>query len=175
ASHAIGQPALLHDLQATGAPSQPAAVRYAQGNPASVQILLNDIQLAAAPIPAGLPQAFLQTLQQARNSAIARIQDIQARGISRTVSARLLFESPNIQGEPTHPGLLVRRLKRLGVNPAGNDVLYQDYKYDDVWHRWVDLFDFSAPAAGWRNGLSPDATTRIERTLRPKVKSEVCK
>jgi ATP-dependent helicase YprA (DUF1998 family) len=175
ASVALGEAALLQDLQATGAPSQPAAVRYAQANPGADQALLSDIQLAATTIPAGLPAPLVQTLDQARNGAIARIQDIQARGASRKVLARILFESPNPQAQPAHPGLLIQRLKRLGVNPAGNDVLYQDYKYDTDWHRWVELFDFSAPAAGWRNGLSPAATNRIEMTLRPKVKSEVCK
>ncbi|HYW82644.1 MAG TPA: DEAD/DEAH box helicase, partial [Spirochaetia bacterium] len=175
ASMALGETALLDDLQATGTPSQPAAVRYAQANPGTAPALLSDIQLAATPIPAGLPPALQQPLEQARNAAIARIQEIQARGSSRTVLARILFESPNPQVLPAHPGFLVHRLKRLGVNPAGNDVLYQDYKYDNDWHRWVDLFDFSAPAAGWRNGLSPAATNRIENTLRPKVKSEVCK
>src|SRR5439155_6995451 len=90
-------------------------------------------------IPAGLPPALQQPLEHARNAAITRIQDIQARGASRTVLARILFESPNPQAAPNHPGFLVQRLKRLGVNPAGNDVLYRDYKYDNEWHRWVDL------------------------------------
>lgn len=175
ASVALGEAALLHDLQTAGTPSDPAASRYAQANPLSVQALLNDIQLAATLIPAGLPAAFQLPLEQARNAAVARIQEIQARGTSRTVLARILFESPNPLAAPAHPGFLTQRLKRLGVNPAGNDVLYQDYKYDNEWHRWVDLFDFSVPQAGWRNGLSPAATNRIENTLRPKVKSEVCK
>ena len=86
-----------------------------------------------------------------------------------------LFESPDPQNAPRHAGLLLQRLKRLGVNPAGNDVLYQDYKYDDAWHRWVELFEFSAGNGGWHEGLSAAATNRIENTLRPKVKSEVCK
>jgi ATP-dependent helicase YprA (DUF1998 family) len=174
ASAALGEAALLDDLQTIGAPTQPAALRCADANPGSVQALLNDVQLAATPVPAGLPAALHQPLEQVRNAAIARIQDIQARGASRIVLARILFESPNPQAAPTDPGRLVLRLKRLGVNPAGNDVLYQDYKYDNEWHRWVDLFDFSVPSAGWRNGLSPAATNRIENTLRPKVKSEVC-
>jgi DEAD/DEAH box helicase domain-containing protein len=175
ASVALGEPALLGDLQATGTPSQPPAVRYAQANPGTVQALRDDIQLAATPIPPGLPPALQQPLEQSRNAAISRIQDIQARGGSRTVLARILFESPNPQAAPTNAGLLVQRLKRLGVNPAGNDVLYQDYKYDDEWHRWVELFDFSTAQGGWRNDLSPAAAIRIENTLRPKVRSEVCK
>jgi ATP-dependent helicase YprA (DUF1998 family) len=175
ASVALGEAALLHDLQVAGAPAQPAAVRYAAANPGSEQTLLRDIELAATPIPAGLPPAFQQPLEQARDAAVARIRDIQARGTSRIVLARILFESPNPQAAPNHPGLLTHRLQRLGVNPAGNDVLYQDFKYDNEWHRWVDLFDFSGPAAGWRNDLSPAAMNRIENTLRPKVKSEVCK
>jgi hypothetical protein len=147
ASVVLGEAALLHDLQTTGAPSQGAAARYAQANPNSVQALLSDIQLTATPIPAGLPAALQPPLEQMRNAAIARIQDIHSRGATRTVLARILFESPNPQEAPGHPGFLIQRLKRLGVNPAGNDVLYQDYKYDNEWHRWVDLFNFSAPAA----------------------------
>jgi DEAD/DEAH box helicase domain-containing protein len=172
---ALGECALLHDLQSTGLASHIRAIRYAQANRGSVEALRSDIRRAERPIPAGLDPEDRQDLEERRSQAIARLEDIQARGASRTVLVRTLFESPNPQAAPSHPGFLIERLKRLGVNPAGNDVLYQDYKYDNEWHRWIDLFDFSIPEAGWRDGLSPAATNRIENTLRPKVKSEVCK
>ncbi len=175
ASAAVGEVALLHDLQSNGTPSQPAAARYAAANPTSAAALLNDIQIASTPIPPGLPPVHQQQLDQARATALAHIQEVLHRGTSCTILARILFESPDPQASPHHPGLLSQRLKRLGVNPAGNDVLYQDYGYDDARHRWVELFDFSSPDAGWMHGLSPAALNRIENTLRPKVKSEVCK
>ncbi len=172
---AIGEAALLSDLQAGGAPVSPEATRYASRNPAAVASLLADIQMAATPIPVGIPEIYRTQMEQARNAALARLAAIQQRGATRTVPLRILFESHDPAGAPLQPGALVQRLKMLGVNPTGNDVLYQDYEFDGAWHRWTEFFDFSGPQGGWRAGLSPAALNRIENKIRPKVKSEVCK
>src|SRR3990167_7527856 len=39
-------------------------------------------------------------------------------------------------------GLLIKRLLKIGVNPAGNDVLLQEFGWDNRWHHWTMLFDF---------------------------------
>ena len=69
---------------------------------------------------------------------------------------------------------MIARLKNLGVNPAGNHVLYQDYKYtDNTWHRWTEFFDFATQEDNWRPDLPPAAIPGRER-LRQKVISEIC-
>jgi DEAD/DEAH box helicase domain-containing protein len=172
---AVGEAALLADLQSGGAAASPKAIRYAVRHPAATPALAEALQLAATPIPQGIPEAYRAPMEEARTSAVERLEEVQQRGVSRTVLLRVLFESPDPAAAPLHPGLLIQRLKALGVNPAGHDVLYQDYQYDDAWHRWTDFFDFSAPQGGWRADLSPAARTRFETTMRPKVKSEICK
>ncbi len=41
------------------------------------------------------------------------------------------------------------------MNPAGNDVLYQDFKIYGTFHHWTELFDFSNDSVCWKTGLSP--------------------
>lgn len=166
---AIGESQLLEDLQKYKKPIRPEAIQFAQRNPNSVNNLKEQIELANTPLPSGLPSILLKQFQEQQEKAQAALQAIQQRGDTRTIPIRVLFE-----GENQAPGLLIERLARLGVNPAGNDVLYQDYSYEDRWNHWTQLFDFNSETPGWKSDLSPQAQERRENTLRPKVQSEVC-
>jgi hypothetical protein len=161
---AVGELRLLEDLQQYGQPTSPEAIQFAQRNPNAVNQIQERLQLVNYPT-AGLPQAF----QALRDQAQAALNEIEQRGNTRTVPIRVLFE-----GENQAPGLLMQRLAALGVNPAGNDILYQEYNYDGNWHHWTELFDFGSGTPGWRSDLSPAAQERRENTLRRKVQSEVC-
>lgn len=168
----FGAAALVQDAQGNGQPSSATGYRFAQTYPIMAAQIESDAATLATPIPAGLPQVLLRTLEGARSSAEARLEAILRRAASRSVPARVLFEdSPDLPSS----GLLIHRLKRLGVNPAGNDVLYQEYHYDGSFdHAWTDFFDFSDETACWKPGLSPGAQERRENKLRPKILAEVC-
>ena len=92
----------------------------------------------------------------------------------REVELRLLFEGRHPGVDTTEPGFLIHRLKKLGVNPAGNDVLYQEFNYDGDYHHWTKFFDFSNEAKCWQTGLSDDAEQRKNSKLRRKIISEIC-
>ena len=81
-----------------------------------------------------------------------------------------LFED----GDGDGPGLLIRRFKTLGVNPGGQDILYQEFLYDNEWRRWTSLFDFLNDEGGWRSDLSPKGLQFGRERLRSKVMSEIC-
>ncbi|MBD1929829.1 DEAD/DEAH box helicase [Trichocoleus sp. FACHB-90] len=166
---AIDQPRLLQDLQTHGQPTCPEAIRFAQRHSNAVEQLQEQINLANLPIPAGLPDLALQVLQQQRDNAQAVLNEIQQRNNTRVVPLRVLFE-----GEDQELGLFIQRLKILGINPAGNDIQFQEYKYDGNWHHWTKLFDFTAANAGMRNDLSQEARERVRETLRPKIREEIC-
>lgn len=166
----LGEARLLEDLEQTGEPIQPAALQLAQEKPALVDELRAALAQAQSPLPDNLPPAFRQPIEQMREAALARIAQVREQGLTRLVPLRSLFESAE---PPDGPGLLIHRLKKLGVNPAGNDVLYQDFNYDKGWHHWTELFDFSSKEACWRADISPAARERREDKLRTKVKSEV--
>jgi hypothetical protein len=161
-----GEAALVEDLREGARPVSPAAIAFARNNPARAAALNLVVQRALADL-ASTPEPFKKDVEAAREELV-RV-DEQAR--TRTVPLRVLFEGLE---QLRDPGLLTRRLQRMGINPAGNDVLYQDVKYDEKYHHWTELFDW-ANDGGWKAGLSPAAESRIEDLYRPKVQSEICR
>jgi DEAD/DEAH box helicase domain-containing protein len=162
---AIARPLLLQDIQHHGLPSCSEAIEFAQRHPNAVNELQENRQLVNFPLPKGHPPA----LQAVRDQAEKYLNEIQQRINTRTVPLRILFEGLENSQDP---GILIQRLVNLGVNPAGNDVLYQDFSYDGKYHHWTKLFDFET--AGWKSDLPPEAQIRRDSTFREKVKSEVC-
>lgn len=61
----------------------------------------------------------------------------------------------------------------MGVNPAGSDIRYQAFKWDDTYHPWTALFDFTDPRVCWKQELPAGAGPAREK-LRDKVIAEVC-
>jgi len=170
---AIGEVSLLKDLEESEKPVTPEAIRYSSRNPNAQQRLLDTMALATADVPLGLPKIQSDMLKQARDRAISTIAEIRQRASTRTAQLRLLFESADLAADRDGPGFLISKLKQLGINPAGNHVLYQDFNYDGSWHSWTDLFDFTSPDEVWNRNISPSALTARESKLRAKVKSEI--
>ena len=118
-----------------------------------------------------LPLAAREELESSITRAKKELNDFAIRNANRTVSLRSLFEDGDGK---QRTGLVIQRLKSLGVNPAGQDILFQEFNYDDDWRRWTTLFDFSNPDGGWAPGISPAGRDRGCVKLRNKVTSEIC-
>jgi len=165
----IGELCLLEDIQQHNRPARPEALLFDRRNPKAVDQMQKAIKNVNKPLPEGLDPEDLELLQNRRDNAQKLLNEIQQRGNIRTVPLRALFEGIENSQEP---GLLIERLIKLGVNPAGNDVEYQRFSYDGRDdHHWTKLFDFKT--AGWKPDLSPGAKIP-ENELRDKVKSEIC-
>ena len=119
-----------------------------------------------------LPEQVRAGLHQSKKAAQAELARFAERNISRTVPLKLLFEGDDSSGNDT--GALIQRLKALGVNPAGQDVHFQEFNYDGARRRWTTLFDFNMTGGGWNPDLSPDGKDRGRTKLREKIKSEIC-
>lgn len=171
----LGESQLLQSLERGDAQLQPLAARYLASNPGADEALRGLLRVEARPIPENLEPEDRVMFVQRREAAVRRLTDVRQRGLTRVVPLRILFESQQQDGDPRGPGLLIHRLKRLGINPAGCDVLYQEYNYDGTFdNHWTGFFDFASLERCWREGLSPEALQRRESTLRPKVVSEIC-
>ena len=118
-----------------------------------------------------LPEAARTALRETIVAAKAELAKFANRNANHTVPLRLLFEGDDADADL---GALIHRLKALGVNPAGQDVLFQEFNYDDAWRRWTTLFNFDAKDGGWNPTLSPDGKDRGRTKLREKVTSEIC-
>jgi Lhr-like helicase len=168
---ALGQPELLEDLEASGEPMQPAGRAYALANPSERGRLTALLRQSSRLLPEGIDPEDRAVLLERREAAQAELAQLRERRATRTVPIRELFEGAT---DSIAPGRLILQLKRIGVNPAGAEVLYQDFEYDRAWHHWTELFDFSSPQGTWRADLPPSGQIRREGLLRAKVKSEIC-
>ena len=169
---AIAKPVLLEDLKSNKYPTSPEALRLAKEFPGLRKTYLDLIETASTDcdLPDGLSNVIREQVKKGAAQARKMVNEISARRVNRTVSLRLLFEGED-PGQGT--GTLIQRIKTLGVNPAGHDILYQEYNYDNAWRRWTTLFDFSDPNGGWASDLSPSGLLGREK-LRAKVTSEIC-
>ena len=167
---ALGEPMLLNEIETGTRVEHSHASRFAETHPAARTRLEKVVRAATQEVPDLDDPEMKAVLEERQQGASQEIHALRKTLVSRTVPLRRLFEASDT--DPVPPGSLLLRLKRLGVNPGGNEVLYQDYSYDGAWNRWTDLFDFTSPDAGWRDELSPGAVDKRER-LRGKVVSEI--
>jgi Lhr-like helicase len=171
---ALGEGELLEDLESHGHAVRPEAVRFAQVNDGA-EAALRDALINANLATEGYPAAVAALIEATKAEAQKKIAGVQAQHVRRLVPAKLLFEGiQTLAGQP-ETGSLIQRLKALGINPAGNDRSYQEYKYDGTAYdkHWTLFFDYDSAAGSWRSNLSPAAKAKIEEKFRPKIESEV--
>jgi DEAD/DEAH box helicase domain-containing protein len=165
---------LLTDLRASGTPTSDDGRAFSEANPERAAQIQKHVSLATSAIPAGLAPPFQAVLESQQQLARSDIEQIERRAATQSLPLRVLFEAPTSDPDLSTGGLLIHRLKRVGVNPAGNDVLYQEFKYDGEYRHWTTLFDFSSPEKCWRTGLSDEAELAKTTKLTRKVVSEIC-
>jgi Lhr-like helicase len=166
---ALGRSQLLQDLESGQPIHSPEALRFSELTPGIARELSEMLSDFNREIPEIYPDDVRVILESRKLAAAAELKAIRDSGTSRTVSLRNLFEG---RVNPTSSGALISRMKRLGVNPAGNDVLYQEFRFDGHYRRWTELFDFSDTVGEWNPNLSAEGIEARER-LRRKVMGEV--
>lgn len=169
---ALGEGLLLADLEGHGAPQCATAVACAADNPETVARLLREIAIERTPIPDGLPDILRESLERERQRALRALAAIRQQTTTRMVPLRTLYESDAEDIAGTRSMLLIKRLKRLGINPAGNDVMYQMFNYEGEDHDWTEFFNYADDTACWQEGLPEGAIERRDR-VRGKVRTEI--
>ncbi|HSI09588.1 MAG TPA: DEAD/DEAH box helicase [Rariglobus sp.] len=168
---AFGECALMEDIRSAGGPISQAATEYAVRNAGATSQIRSDFEMEAAPISAALPAAHRVVLEEARRASVTRLDTLRERARSRRVPASILLWNPN---ERLQAGILIKRLKKLGVNPAGVDVLYQDFKYaTQDYRRWTEMFDFNSADVCWQVDAPEPVLERRMNHLVPKVSAEI--
>jgi len=152
-SEVLGRPQLLNDIEQSKANFGPEAREYLKRNPGAKQDLGELIATAATPVQ-GLTPVLQRQIQEARDT----LENIRQTGTEKIISVSSVLPPPE---DLNNCGTLIRRLLTLGVNPAGNDVLLQEHKWDNRYHAWTDLFDFSN--LNWKQGLSQESQRGRDR------------
>jgi len=166
---AQGEPQLLDDIEQNRSTYSPLAAKYIKENPESGTAVRKDIELVRGGIPAELPEQANAVLQQALDDAEQRLISIRQRGQSRVVHVSDLIHPSEVNAAEC--GRLISRLLDTGINPAGNDLDVQEFKWEENRHRWTELFDFTEKR--WKYQLPPDADPAKNR-LRKEVRAGLC-
>lgn len=169
---ALSEGLLLSDLEEYGEPRSAVAIACDRRNPELTSRFLREIQIERTSIPDGLPDILRQNLEQDQQRATRALALIRHQAMTRMVPLRTLYESETGDISGTRSLLLIRRLKQLGINPAGNDVMYQMFNYEGEDHDWTEFFNFSDEEACWREDLPDSAIERKDR-IRGKVRTEI--
>jgi hypothetical protein len=169
---ALSEGIFLEDIASKGCPCRAEAVQLQNEDPQIVETLSAALRNADKPIPDGLDAEDRLLFESRKERAQRVITEARRRFASRQVPLRVLFESEDERGTNTGPGRLIKRLKELGINPAGNDVLYQDFHFDGSWHDWTRFFSYDNIHLCWQPGLSAGAIEKRE-LVRAKVTTEV--
>lgn len=141
----IGKPQLLDDIENNRAVYGPYAQECKNSNPGLEQQLHNDLQIANAPIPAGLSPAQAVLPQESAAAAVQRLDGIRKAGSSHCVPL------VSVLPDAVSCGVLIERFLSIGVNPAGNDLQFQTFTWDNLQHNWTELFDLVNRT--WASGL----------------------
>jgi len=169
---AVAEGTLLADLELYGEPKSAVALSCARQDPEIVTRLSRAIEVQRTEIPDNLAGIWRETLESQREQTQAYLGVVRLRYSTRIVPLANLYQGAGTSGTEGVP-LLIARLKRLGINPAGNDVMYQKYNYEGEDHDWTQFFDYQNEAECWRQGLPDDAIDIRNRKLRGKVRSEI--
>ncbi|MCW5319320.1 DEAD/DEAH box helicase [Nostoc sp. KVJ3] len=164
---AIGQLYLLQDIQQHSQPCRTEAMEFSRQNPGFIEKFQKAVKNATKPLPESLDDDDLELYKNRRNQAQNLINQIEETGTTRIIPLKVLFE-----GENEAPGVLIKRLAELGINPAGNDRDDQKYYYDAEEHHWTRFFDFESLSLKWQSDLSNAAKDK-RNFLVSKVISEV--
>lgn len=169
---AVSEGLLLADLEEHGEAQCAGARTCAAENPGIAERLLREIEIARTEIPDGLAGILRDNLEQERQRASSALETVRRQASTRMVPLRLLYEFDAEDVSGTRSLLLIKRLKKLGINPAGNDVMYQMFNFEGEDHHWTEFFDYTNSDACWRNGLPESAIERRDR-VRGKVRTEI--
>jgi len=168
----FGEFRLLRDIEAGHPSLSGQSLFYLARNPSAQERIANDLAVERDPIAPGLSQVYHDILNRAKQDATARLAVIRDRGATRIIPSNVLLVD---SGDPRLAGLLIKRLKSLGVNPAGADVLYQDFKFATRdYRRWTDMFDFTSEESCWQiEGIDAVIINQRQFHLKPKVAAEI--
>jgi len=155
---ALGRPQLLKDVEERNTPGG-YAERFSRSNPEYTKILQDLIDTSKLNIP-NPSESVSNLIKEAKS----RLNQIRMEGAQRTIKVS------DIMPVSADCGPLVSRLVSLGINPAGNDIEVQRFKWggrDD--HHWIELFDMGN--LNWKSGIRQDRELQSE-TSEPRRKIE---
>lgn len=165
----IGKFQLLDEIENKRPRLSTLAAKYLEENPDIDNKIRQDLLSITEPIPPGLSENQRKLLASYKEAAEQFINKIRKRGVEKVIPVKELIYSEHEDFREC--GYLIKMMVGLGVNPAGNDLKYQYFKWDGKWHHWTGLFDFGAKK--WKADLSQDAD-KAKNILREQLRSSLC-
>lgn len=155
----LAEPRLLDDMRNGRKPDNELVSEFLARNPQSLKEISELIKTASISLHS-ISEEYKHIVEEKVQKAKTELLRIENKGSTRIVPLSVLLPP---SGNPSDCGVLIKRLLRLGVNPAGNDVLLQEFGWDNAWHPWPELFDFRD--FNWMQGLPQGAHHARERVI----------
>ena len=166
---ALGEPQLLENLEQNKRDLGQIATEFLRDNPEIDKKLLKDLKRAKRLISPEFDEDDKEILQRTKNESQKKLNDIRQRGLLRIVSVNDLIQ-PH-KGNNSDCGKLISGFIQIGVNPAGNDLDVQGFRWEESLHNWKELFDFEKGT--WKDDLTQEAEL-AKRTIRTKLREGLC-
>jgi DEAD/DEAH box helicase domain-containing protein len=144
------EPLLLDEIEQNVTNFSPDVRSFLNSHPEKEEFLRGLRDTANMPVSSNTPAPVRQLVEKARTD----IEIIRNKGLTRIVPVQELLPPAN---DLTSAGVLIKELLLKGINPAGNELAYQEFPWDNAVHPWTALFDFDGNT--WRQGLPQQADT----------------
>lgn len=148
----LGEPQLLEDIE-SGSPLCSISEEYLEENLGARDVLQNLLEREAWTVEIK-DRSQSEILLREKKAAHDRLEEIRRRGIERILQVRELIRDER-DDDPLDCGAIIKRLIRIGANPAGIGLDQQHYEWGGVEHHWTELFDFER--CQWKADLPRDA------------------
>lgn len=138
---------------------------FIEVNSLKAKQIVEDIQAILTPLDI-YPPAIRKKFEEPIIKASSRLKEIENRNLSREISISVLIDRSQDSG-PYVCGKLIEALISLGVNPAGPYLKYREFKWENDWHQWYELFDIYK--LQWKPNPSEEfqrAKLRMEKAVR---------
>lgn len=155
----LGEAQLLDHLE-NDVPLTDLSREYMSVFPEAETDLKDCIEMAQMPRPTNA------ILRAAYDDCLKKLGRIRQRKETAIYQCKELFHASSDR----ECGRLISRFVALGVNPAGNNIEFQSFKWGLKEHRWTELFDFNKNS--WLEGLPPEAGT-VKNKIIAKVRESL--
>ena len=176
ASICESESSFLQNLRSPGSGDAYLIQRFEESNPGEAKKLRADFEMAKVD-PETIPEPLRPTVLFALQQWTGRARHPTSKNTASRHSKASIDRNSRGEILSLWPRRLIERLRRIGINPAGNDLTYQTYRSEsgNFDSHWTSLFPYGdATSKGWTPVEPLGANVEKARVIvKEKVRAEI--